>query len=467
MKRRPGPARSSSDRFSPFEPVNARQAAWCLLEQFDTEGEYISRTLEHARWKSKLPFRDRLLAQELAELTLRRRLTIECLLDGFVARPREEVEDGLWRILELGVSQLVLMPRIDDHAAIFETVEIATWLRNPRWKGFINGILREIQRQIEGVTPDKKCTLIPMPNDQKTLFPGGFFPEPEHSEVFTDACLYSLPEWIVDRWKKNLSPQDYTQALESTLAPGPVTLRVNTSATTRDKLLEMWVDEEIDLLDSPHPDLILLRKNLELSRLPGYKEGYFFVQDPSALLAVNALNPQPGESILDLCSAPGTKATQIADRMQNQGRVLACDVIPLRLQKVEDNIQRGHYKILETRLIPRNHATFHGEHFDAVLVDTPCSNTGVMGKRAEVRWRLRPNDFVELSEIQLDLLETAHKAVKRKGRIVYSTCSLEAEENMGVVDKFLKRHPEYTCVDSKLTPPTTAYDGSFWALLKS
>jgi len=199
--------------------------------------------------------------------------------------------------------------------------------------------------------------------------------------------------------------------------------------------------------------------------LPSFMAGQFYVQDPSTLLAVRELDPQPGESILDLCSAPGGKTTHIAQQMGNQGSILATDESSGRLDLLVENCERLGVTCVTAR------STLKGEiptaAFDRVLVDSPCSNTGVLRRRIQLRWRLRPEELDRLSRVQLRLLVQAASAVRPGGRLVYSTCSLEAEENGTVIERFLEQNPAFQLLrTTQLHPAIDGVDGAFVATLE-
>jgi 16S rRNA (cytosine967-C5)-methyltransferase len=213
-----------------------------------------------------------------------------------------------------------------------------------------------------------------------------------------------------------------------------------------------------------HPQAIRLTETAAIRELPGYVEGWFSVQDESAMRVGSAVAPQPGETILDLCAAPGGKTTHLAEMMGNTGRILACDVDEHRLQTVGNLAERLELTVIETHRL-------HGEEvplgpFDRVLVDVPCSNTGVLGKRPEARWRLRPDDLRHLVNLQTRLLRLAIERVRPGGIIVYSTCSIEPEENRQVVEKVLEETPHLRLEMTEDAIPGRPADGGFWARLR-
>ena len=214
------------------------------------------------------------------------------------------------------------------------------------------------------------------------------------------------------------------------------------------------------------PEAIWLEETTFVQRLPGFREGLFAVQDESAIAAAALLAPRPGERVLDLCAAPGGKTTHLAALMKNEGRLLATDVDSDRLRRVEESCRRMGVSIVEVRVVPRDAIDLAGEMFDRILLDAPCSNTGVLGKRPEARWRLRFEDVDELALIQTRLLRAACERLVPGGRLVYATCSIEPEENRTVVDRILRDHPGIALLQEFHHIPGQPADGGYQALLQ-
>jgi 16S rRNA (cytosine967-C5)-methyltransferase len=199
---------------------------------------------------------------------------------------------------------------------------------------------------------------------------------------------------------------------------------------------------------------------------PAWKNGEFYVQDPSTLIAVDVLDPQPGESVLDMCAAPGGKTTYIAQKMQNRGRIIAADSSRERLGRLVENCSRLGVNIVSTLVCEgtRLGNCLHNAEFDRVLLDAPCSNTGVLRRRVDLRWRIEEKEIARLAALQQELLATATKLTRPGGVLVYSTCSLEREENERVVERFSVQHPEFTLKTTRSTfPPWDTVDGAYIA----
>ena len=256
--------------------------------------------------------------------------------------------------------------------------------------------------------------------------------------------------------------------LEWNNTPPKTFARVNMLKVDPGKLLEQWREEgvEYDFVrrDWIEENLVFeLKSHPPLSRLGSFQQGLFYVQDPSTLLAVRELEPQPGESVLDLCAGPGGKLTFIAQLMRNEGRLVACDTTDERLSLVQQNCARLGVSCVHT-VLPAALGGQASSGFDRILIDAPCSNTGVMRRRIDLRWRIRETEIGRLRATQRDLLRQAAPQLKPGGTLVYSTCSLEPEENIEAVNEFLGGHPEFKLERSReLLPHADGVDGTFVA----
>jgi 16S rRNA (cytosine967-C5)-methyltransferase len=441
-----------------------RQIAARVLQQRRIDGEFVEDLLQAALANSPLSSADRGLCQEITYGVVRWQATLDWLIaqktDGREQKP------GLQNLLRLGLYQIFWLDRIPDHAAVHETVELAKQNGFGTQAGFVNAILRGYLRAQD---------------ETKKLLAGLKTSQP--------ALGWSHPEWLVGRWQKRWGAGKAARLLEWNNTPPKTFARVNTLKTYAGKLLEIWRTENVeydsvrreflDRADLPvGPDarqrvptdfenlVFELKSHPPLHALATFRDGGFYIQDPSTLLAVGKLGPQPGETILDFCAAPGGKTTLIAQLMNNQGRIVAQDVSEERLKLVRENCTRLGVTCVEPVLL----STLNSQPstgFDRVLVDAPCSNTGVMRRRVDLRWRVQPAEIERLSAAQRDLLQQAASRVKPGGILVYSTCSLEPEENGRVVKQFLSAHADFKLeYEHELLPFTDNVDGAYVARLK-
>ncbi len=417
-----------------------REIAIRVLRRRADGAQYVEKLLENELADHPLSGPDRGLCQELAYGMVRRQAT----LDWLVARKTGNRQQNatLRLLLHLGLYQLFWMQRIPNHAAVHETVELAKQLGFGQQAGFLNAVLR-------GYTRERDATIIALENLKQA----------------DPASGYSHPAWLIERWQARWGKADTEKLLDWNNTPPPVYARANSLKGEVGSLWAAWREEGVDFaeqrFDWAAANLVFeLKSHPPLARLPSFERGLYYVQDPSTLLAVEELKPQSGESILDLCAAPGGKTTAIAQRMENRGLIAARDNQPGRLELVRENCTRLGVTCVQFEGLDEN------LKFDGVLVDAPCSNTGVMRRRVDLRWRLNLAEINELARTQLHLLEQAALALKPGGRLVYSTCSLEMEENESVVQNFLGRHADFTLERQRqLLPMKDGVDGAYVARL--
>ena len=397
-------------------------------------------------WRKRKRFADSIVSEFLAQADLTgsdrafafglfygvlRNLT---LLDFWISCLRSSRIDADVRdILRLGLYQLLVL-KTAPHAAVHETVDLAQRRQRP----IINGILRTATRRRNELLA---CA------DAEPLF-----------------VRTSHPQFLVERWEQHFGTKHAEELCKWNNLPAPIYGRINQLKIDRQEFLRLYPDSR---LLPRGPDFV------EFGVIPtaAIRRGHCYVQDPSTAIACQILDPQPGEKILDACAAPGGKTAYIAQLMKNRGTIVACDRDMERLQVVEENMARLGVEIVHTfdhdwtrDQVPPGIASI--APFHRILIDTPCSNTGVMRRRVDVRWRLQPGDFHRMQQRQLEMLRALIPLLKPMGALVYSTCSLEPEENEQVVQQPLTS----TCVlrlDEKESslPFRDGFDGAFAAKL--
>jgi 16S rRNA (cytosine967-C5)-methyltransferase len=422
-----------------------RQIAAQVLQQHRDSGDFIEKLLERALHQANLTAADRRLCQELTYGVVRWQATLDWLIDLKTDdRPRKPL---LQTLLRLGLYQIFWLDRIPDHAAVDETVELARHSGLGRQTGFVNALLRGFLRE----------------SDATRQRLAGLRAEQPH-------LGYSHPQWLVRRWQSRWGPDKTSTLLEWNNTPPGIHARLNTLRVDLDRLLERWQQETVAYnvvgRDWYAENLVFeLKSHPPLLSLPSFQQGAFYIQDPSTLIAVTELNPRPGESILDLCAAPGGKATFIAELMRNEGLVVAHDNTLDRLKLLEENCKRLGVTCIRTAL-PSTLGP-QPSTFDRILVDAPCSNTGVLRRRVDLRWRIRPEEIQRLAAAQFALLEQAVPLLKPGGTLVYSTCSLEPEENQEVTRRFLNDHNDFQLQhERELLPFVDLVDGAYVARLR-
>ncbi len=454
-----------------------REIAVRILRRHAEQAEYLENLLEMELAGVPLLPADRRLVQELTYGVVRWQAALDWLIAQKTAGRTQKT--ALQILLRLGLYQIFWLERIPAHAAVHETVEIAKRLGFGPQAGFINAILRGYLRK-QGET-------------EKAI---------EELKSSQPALGYSHPEWLVERWRERWGEENTRRLLDWNNTPPPAYARLNTLKASPEKLAAQWKEEGVQFVANQcswaGEGLVFeLKSHASLADLPSFQQGLFYIQDPSTLLAVQMLNPQPGETILDLCAAPGGKTTFIAQQMQNTGCIVAQDIWPARLDLVRQNCTRlgvscavllptpgswGEGNLpgemggaLEARpgqegsgsksaLLDATRAGSGPLEFDRILVDAPCSNTGVMRRRVDLRRRIRPEEFHRLHRAQVDVLNRAADQLKKGGTLVYSTCSLEPEENRQVVDEFLAAHAGFHMEEERaLLPFVDGVDGAYVA----
>ena len=290
-------------------------------------------------------------------------------------------------------------------------------------------------------------------------------PDPVADPTGYFAAAFSFPQWLANRWIERYGPAECTRLGFWFNVPPPLWIRVNTLNASRDSYRTQLAGRMIEAEPGAHPQSLRFAEHHSIRDLPGYAAGDFAVQDHSSMLVASALGVDPGMRVLDACAAPGGKTTHLMELMGNRGRVTACDIEAKRLETVTTLCQRLQMKDVETVLLKEDGELPPGP-FDAALVDVPCSNTGVLGRRPEVRWRLKPNEFEHLIRLQTRLLILAAERVKPGGAVVYSTCSIEPDENEGVVKAVCRGMRSLSLEAEHSSAPGRPSDGGYWARLR-
>ena len=423
-----------------------RQIAVRVLRRYAEQTDYLENLLEQEFTGVSLAPSDRGLLQELTFGVVRWQATLDWLITQKTqGRPQK---NALQVLLRLGLYQMFWLDRIPDHAAVHETVEMAKQLGFGSQAGFVNAVLRGFLREREAT--------------EKTL---------QDLKADQPALGYSHPEWLCARWRARWDDEKLRQLLEWNNTPPTTFARLNTLKGEPEQLAALWEKEEVRFFprqfDWVKGDLVFeLKSHPPLATLPSFQQGWFYIQDPSTLLAVAELHPQSGESILDLCSAPGGKTTYIAQLIKNQGLIAAQDPQTQRRELVRQNCERlgvTCVQLTDSSTVTQLEQT---TAYDRILVDAPCSNTGVLRRRVDLRWRIRPEEITRLRATQLGLLQNAASRLKKGGTLVYSTCSLEPEENSQVIAEFLAAQKNFSlAAERTLLPFADKVDGAYVARL--
>jgi len=402
-----------------------RRAAYEILLRVD-DGAFSDLVLDSTLRRSQLDSRDRGLVTELVYGVLRLRGRIDFALEQFCRQPLKRLQPEVLRLLRLGAYQLLELDRVPSHAAVNSTVELARELELDQATGFLNGVLRSLDRGRAGID----------------------WPSPENIRRYLQHVC-SMPVWLSKELMR-LLPNAEAQALGEALAlAAPQTLRVNTLKTDREQLLKA-------LDDGGHqahacqfaPEGIIIDQRGE-GRLPGDAEGHYQVQDEASILIAHLLDARPGQRILDCCAAPGGKTTHLAALTDNQSEIIAFDKYPQRLALLEQGAARLGCSSISARQRDLTERPEFAEEqsFDRVLLDAPCSGLGVLRRNPESRWNKSAVTLRELAELQQELLFNVAPLVKPGGKLLYSVCSFSRLETDAVVTTFLAEHPWFVLED--------------------
>lgn len=399
---------------------NVRETALELLESIEKNQSYSNLLLHHAIEKNVLPKKDVGLLTELTYGTLQRRMTLDYFLKPFLKKT-SKIESWVLHLLRLTLYQMVYLDKVPDRAAIFEAVEIAKKRGHKGIAGMVNGVLRSIQR---GGLP----SLLDI-----------------EDPILRLSVETSHPEWLVARWVEQFGIEKTRAMCETnTIAPAQ-TARVNTVKTTVQSAMNALVAEGFMVEKSPIVPVAIraLKGNLASSTV--YREGLITIQDESSMLVAYALGTGEQSKVLDACAAPGGKTTHIAEILKNTGEVISLDLHEHKVKLIKENAARlGLSNIQALKMDSRKVAEqFERESFDQILLDAPCSGLGVIRRKPDMKYTKKQQDLSQLSAIQQDLLEAVSPLLKKGGTLVYSTCTVDREENSLVVDGFLEQHPEF------------------------
>jgi 16S rRNA (cytosine967-C5)-methyltransferase len=412
------PQRARSTRTTSVAP--ARACAYEIVRRVFEQGSYADQALQ-AQAQS-LDARDRALAMRLAYGAIQRRLTLDHVLQRLAKRPAERLDPPLLAALRLGLYELLYLSGAPDHAVVADCVELAKSGRGAG-HGLVNAVLRRAAREgaaqllgdLREDTPDRA------------------------------AIAYSHPAWIARMWWRDLGASEARALMAADNEPGELAVRVNTllaepPSLAQDLAVATHTDPEL-------PEALVLDGPFDLHGSSAWREGKLLAQSRAAMLVARALDPQPGERVLDLCAAPGGKSTHIAALMGDEGEVVAVERNPARAAELRETAQRLKARSIRVEVADAVLARAETDRFDRVLVDPPCSGLGTLQARPDLRWRLTPAKLEELAQIQAAILTAGAGALRPGGVLVYSTCTISATENERQIESFLDRNSGFALDD--------------------
>ncbi len=419
-------------------PVNARQAAYDALTAVMRDGSYTALALKK-NLPPSLSDGDRRFATRLVLTTMENLIRIDHALSGFIKSGR--VHGSVRNILRLGACQLLFL-NVDTHAAVNESVSMAKRIK-PQTAGFVNGVLRALDRGRADIR----------------------YPQGRNAQALSVAASYPL--WMCEKYI-TVFGYDFAEAMLNYRAPHDTVVRVNTLKTTPQALEDELTRLGLEYRKGKVEGAYLVAGMSDIEGMPIYQEGWIAVQSESAMRAVLAANVQKGERLLDCCAAPGGKSAFAAALAAGELDITAWDVHEHRVDMMRRNCERLD---VTARCELRDASVFEPQlagSFDVVLADMPCSASGLMAHSPDIRYTRKPEDIGALVKLQREILETCAGYVKKGGRLIYSTCSINREENEGVTDAFVRDHAgyQYKGKPETIYPHIADSDGFYIAVIQ-
>lgn len=413
--------------------INVRELILDMLVEILEKGTYSHLVIRDVLNKyDYMDSRDKAFVKRVTEGTIERLIQIDYILNQFSKVAVSKMKPLIRNLMRMSVYQLLYMDSIPDSAVCNEAVKLAGKRGFKGLSGFVNGVLRNIARNKQNIS----------------------YPDREKEKCRYFSVYYSMPEWLITMWLDAYGEEKTVCILESLLEEHPVTVRLKESLDEEKK--EKWLAElsAVGVRVKRHSYLPYAYQLFDVEgvqNLPGYKEGYFAVQDVSSMLVAEAAESgrqrQAAESMqevlaVDVCAAPGGKSLHIAEKLSGQGKVFSRDLSEYKVSLIRDNIERMGYKNIDTKV---QDASVLDEGLigkaDVVLADLPCSGLGVIGKKRDIKYRISKESLKELEALQRQILDVVWQYVKPGGTLIYSTCTINSGENEQMVEWFLKEHP--------------------------
>ncbi|HZG74481.1 MAG TPA: 16S rRNA (cytosine(967)-C(5))-methyltransferase RsmB [Paenibacillus sp.] len=418
------PSRKTPSKPQPRrKPLGAREIALEALTAVEQEGAYSNLALNAALQRSKPEPREAGLATELVYGTIQRRNTIDAVLDAHLSKGAKKLQPWVRSLLRLSAYQLLFLDRVPTHAAVSEAVAIAKRRGHQGVSGLVNAVLRKL-----AANPGRPAPPAGARTAERIAF--------EHSH----------PEWLVEEWVRAFGETTAERIAAANNEPPKASARVNPLRVDRAGLIEKLAEEGVEAVPSEATDDGVVATNGgNLAFTEAYKAGLLTVQDESSMLVAALLDPAPGMRVLDCCAAPGGKTTQLAERMNDEGEVVACDIHPHKKDLIDGAARRLGLRSVQTLVADaaKLHEQFEPASFDRILLDAPCSGFGVIRRKPDIKWTKTEADVAAIAETQRAILSSVAALLKPGGVLVYSTCTLEPRENERQVDAFLAAHPDF------------------------
>ncbi len=406
--------------------MNAREGAVKVLYEIETKDAYSNLALNKELNQTDYGQLEKGFMTELVYGVLENQIYIDYVVEIFSTVKLKKIHPMTLNLLRLGIYQILFLDRIPQAAAVNESVKLAKKYAK-RSSGFINGILRSIIRNPERIT----------------------LPDVKQKPVAFLSIKYSHPLWMVRQFLDHFSYEFTEDLLAANNYTPELSMRVNTLKTTFSDCVNALENQGIKVTQSAHLEEALRVKGVaSLTELDLFQRGHLYIQDFGSMLIGRVVDPQPGQMVVDVCSAPGGKATHLAQLMNNQGQILARDIYPHKVKLIRGNAARLGASIVKPEAFDALEvdSKLIGQA-DRVLVDAPCTGLGIIRRKPEIKYRKKPEDITAITGLQLKILQNAAQYVKPGGSLVYSTCTIDPRENEGVVNRFLQENSGFQLED--------------------
>lgn len=425
----------------------SRELALKILYKIDKEQAYSNIVLNETIKQNRKSLNDRDigLISEIVYGVTTWRLTLDEIVKKYSKIRLKKISPWILNILRIGVYQIIFLDKIPKSAAVNESVNLAKRYGHSSSSNFVNAILRKIEKK-----------------DYEDFFQ-------IDNDIERISKTASMPEWIIKELLKNNNIENVEKICRNSNLKPKITIRINNLKITKKELIDKFKGREINYQETSYEDFLILEKVKNIENLDLFKNGFFTIQDISAGLTAKILAPEPGEMVLDACSAPGGKTTYIAELMKNTGNIEAWDIYEHRTKLIEQNADRLGIDIIKTEV---KDASIYEEKlvekFNKILLDVPCLGTGVIKRKPDIKWKRKVDDVYEITKIQQQILENCSKYLKSGGILVYSTCSILKEENENVIYNFLSKNTNFEIVESSIINiiPDEEKDGFFICKLR-
>ncbi len=394
---------------------SARQTAFEILNKIQRDESYSNLALDAALDKAEIDAKEKRFVSALVYGVTERRITLDYNLSLYLSQPLKKLKPQVLTALRLGAYQILFMDKIPDSAAVNESVKLVKKNGAAFASGLVNAVLHKIVKS--GLKTDDSMSV-----------------------------KYSAPEWLCKMWSESYGKENAEKILEASFGAVDNILRVNTTKTNADELCEILSSEGFQCEKNCTVDNSLTVKNGgAVHKTKAYADGLFHVQDTASQLCCKALDVHDGETVIDVCAAPGGKTFTLSEMMNNTGKVVSCDIYPQRLKLINDGAQRLCLTNIDT--VQNDGSRFNSSlpEADKILCDVPCSGLGVIRKKPEIRFK-KSEEVDKLKDLQYSILCVSSRYLKIGGKLVYSTCSLNPEENENIINKFLAEHDGFKSV---------------------